>query len=51
MKSSGLTVFVLFFGIALLDALRGGEWPRIAFWLAVGTGFWVLERYPLRGRR
>lgn len=51
MKSTGLTVFVLFFGIALLDALRGGEWPRVIFWLAIGAGFWALERHPLRRRR
>jgi hypothetical protein len=43
----GLTVFILFFGIALLDALRGGEWPRVAFWLAVGALFFILERKDL----
>ena len=48
MGSPGMAVFVLFFGIALLDALRSGEWPRAIFWLAVGAGFWALERYPLR---
>lgn len=42
-----MTIFILFFGIALLDALRGGEWPRVAFWVAIGLVFFLLER---RGR-
>jgi hypothetical protein len=42
-----MTIFILFFGIALLDALRGGEWPRVAFWVAIGLVFFLMER---RGR-
>lgn len=48
MQGPGMAVFVLFFGIALLDALRGGHWVRALFWVAIGAAFWLLER---RGRR
>ena len=47
----GMTIFVLFFGIALLDAVRSGEWPRVLFWIAIGAAFWILERRPLSRRR
>lgn len=43
----GLTVFILFFGIALLDAVGGGHWARALFWVAMGAVFWLLDR----GRR
>ena len=35
----GITVFVLFFGLALLDALRAGDWVHAAFWVAIGAAF------------
>lgn len=44
MAYAGLTVFVLFFGISLLDAVAGGHWIRAGFWLAIGIVFWVLDR-------
>jgi hypothetical protein len=50
MQSTGFVVFVLFFGIALLDAVRGGHWPGVAFWLAIGAAFWLLDRRGLRRR-
>lgn len=46
-----MMMFILFFGIALLDALRGGEWLRVAFWVAIGLLFFLLERRGLRGTR
>jgi hypothetical protein len=44
MKSPGLAVFVLFFGLSLLDALWNPNWIAAGFWLACGLGFWVLDR-------
>jgi hypothetical protein len=44
MKHSGLTVFLIFFGIALLDAIAGGHWWQILFWVGVGVAFWGLEK-------
>lgn len=39
MPVPGFTVFVLFFGVAVLDALRGHDWVRAAFWVAIGSAF------------
>ncbi len=47
MPYAGVTVFILFFGLALLDALRDGQWFRALLWIAAGAAFWLLER---RGR-
>ena len=44
MPKPGLTIFILFFGVALLDAIRGGHWLRIVFWVTVGAMFWLLDR-------
>ena len=41
---TNFTIFLLFFGIALLDAIRGGHWARVAFWLAVGALFYLADR-------
>lgn len=50
MRHEGLTVFLLFFGLALLDAIGEGQWLRAAFWFAVGVAFVVLDRRSERGR-
>lgn len=44
MPGAGITLFVIFFGISLLEALRGGHWIRAAFWLAIGAAFYALDR-------
>lgn len=49
MAYPGLTIFLVFFGISLLDALGGGHWLRVAFWIAIGLAFWALDRVR-RGR-
>ena len=40
---AGFTVFVLFFGIALLEAFQNGQWIRGMLWLFVGTVFLVAD--------
>jgi hypothetical protein len=35
----GFIVFILFFGIALLDALHSFDWLRIFFWIGMGSVF------------
>lgn len=47
---TNLTIFILFFGIAALDAVRGGHWLRIIFWLAVGMVFFMADRRQLARR-
>ena len=44
MKRAALTVFAVFFGISLLDALDGGQWLRAGFWIGIGLLFWRLEQ-------
>jgi hypothetical protein len=34
-----VALFLLFFGIALLDALRAHDWVQAAFWAAIGLVF------------
>jgi len=50
MTYPGLTVFLLFFGISLLDAFEGGHWLRGIFWIGIGLAFWVFDRVQ-RGRQ
>lgn len=42
--STNLTIFVLFFGIAVLDAFRGGHWLQVLLWGVLGTGFYLADR-------
>jgi hypothetical protein len=39
----GFTVFILFFGIALLDAIHTFDWVRIVFWLGTGLVFIIAD--------
>lgn len=41
---TNLTIFLLFFGISLLDAVRGGHWLRVLFWIVIGLGFLLADR-------
>jgi hypothetical protein len=40
---SNITVFLLFFGIAALEAFQSGNWPKAAFWLAIGLVFLIAD--------
>ena len=33
------TIFLLFFGVAALEAFESRSWVKAAFWLAIGTVF------------
>ena len=44
MKNHGLAIFVIFFGISLLDAVSSGQMLRAAFWVGIGLAFWGLDR-------
>ena len=41
---TNFTIFLLFFGISLLDAVRGGHWLRVLFWVVIGLGFLLADR-------
>lgn len=52
MAYPGMTIFLLFFGISLLDALWTGHWARGASWMAIGLAFWGFDRIRrTRGRK
>ena len=36
---ANVTIFLLFFGISLLDAVRSHDWLRALLWLALGLVF------------
>jgi hypothetical protein len=43
MKHPGFTIFLVFFGISLLDALWGGHWAIALFWIAMGLVFAAMD--------
>lgn len=36
---TNVTVFLLFFGLSLLEAFDTGNWLKAAFWVAIGLVF------------
>ena len=38
-----VTVFLLFFGVAVLEAFQTRNWAKAAFWLAIGTVFLIAD--------
>lgn len=40
---ANFAVFVLFFGVALLEAFQTKNWLKAAFWLAIGLVFLVAD--------
>ena len=42
--STNLAIFVLFFGISLLEAITTRDLPRVAFWLVVALAFALMSR-------
>jgi hypothetical protein len=43
-------VFLVFFGVAMIDALASGNLLRSAFWLAIGFVFLRADRFKPRDR-
>jgi hypothetical protein len=48
---AGFAIFVIFFGISLVEPLRTGSWVEVVFWLGLGILFFVADnlRRPTRG--
>jgi len=40
---TNFTVFILFFGIGLLEAFQTCNWSKAAFWFAIGLVFLVAD--------
>lgn len=47
---TNFTIFILFFGISVLDAVRGGHWLRILFWVVMAAGFLIADRRAMAKR-
>lgn len=45
---TNVAVFLLFFGVALLEALQNGSWLKAILWLAIGFVFLLADN--LRSR-
>jgi len=45
----GITIFIVFFGLTVLDAIRNGPWERVVFWGILAVAFVALDL--MRGRR
>jgi type IV secretory pathway VirB2 component (pilin) len=44
---SSFVIFIVFFGISLLDAIQGGHLLRILFWIGIGAIFLLADRRKL----
>jgi hypothetical protein len=40
---TGFTIFLLFFGVALLDAFQSNNWIKAAFWFTIGAVFLIAD--------
>ena len=41
---TNFTIFLLFFGVATLEALQTANWIRAGFWLAIACVFLYMDR-------
>ena len=42
---SGITVFLLFFGIAFIEAIRTKDWLSVAYWFGIALLFLLLDNW------
>jgi hypothetical protein len=47
----GFVVFILFFSIALLDAIHSFDWLRVIFWLGTGLVFIIADNFKRTERK
>lgn len=44
-RLQGFAIFLLFFGVAVLESFQSHNWIKAAFWLAIGVVFlWADNR-------
>lgn len=48
---SNFAVFLLFFGVAALEAFQTRNWLKAAFWLAIGVVFLMADNMKKEGKR
>jgi len=44
-KTEGLAIFILFFGIAMLAAFQTHSWINAAFWVVIGVLFLFADNF------
>ncbi len=44
MNGPGMAIFIIFFGLVTLEAIRSGHWIRATFWIVVCVAFWMFDR-------
>jgi hypothetical protein len=51
-RLAGFGIFVLFFGLATVDAIATRSWIRAIFWVAIGAVFFALDnlRRPVQNK-
>ncbi len=42
---TNFTVFILFFGVATLEAFQTRNWVKAGFWLAIGLVFLLADNF------
>ena len=40
---ANFAVFLLFFGLAVLEAVQTRNWIKVAFWVAIGSVFLIAD--------
>jgi hypothetical protein len=43
LKVDGFGVFMLFFGLAVIQSFQTHDWIKAGFWLVMGSGFLLAE--------
>jgi hypothetical protein len=43
---TGFTVFIIFFGMSVLEAFRSGNWADCIFWLVMAGVFILMDNMP-----
>ncbi len=46
---TNITVFLLFFGVAMLEAFQTHNWIKSFFWLAISIVFLVADNFKKKG--
>lgn len=47
----GITIFLLFFGVATLEAFQTRSWLKAGFWFAIGLVFLIADNLKRRNNQ
>lgn len=48
---TNFVIFLLFFGVALLEAIKESNWLKATLWVAVGIAFLLADNFKRGGER